>query len=77
MPIWRGCEDYPSIRLGTGVAVTGTRIAQLRLIVSRPLTVWYPEGRSWNWNREYRARLMGHRPKFAEYAEYIRVLRAC
>ena len=84
--IWSDCYAYmalaaqitSSIRLGTGVAVTGTRIAPVTAHSIATINRLAP-GRTFLGigTGNTAQRLMGHRPvKFREYAEYIRVLRA-
>ena len=84
--IWSDCYAYmalaaqqtKTIRLGTGVAVTGTRIAPVTAHSIATINQLAP-GRTFLGigTGNTAQRLMGQRPvKFAEYARYISVLRA-
>lgn len=83
--IWSDCYAYmalaaertSTIRLGTGVAVTGTRIAPVTAHSIATVNKLAP-GRTFLGigTGNTAQRLMGQRPvKFAEYEEYIRVVR--
>ncbi|MEM7405473.1 MAG: LLM class flavin-dependent oxidoreductase [Pseudomonadota bacterium] len=84
--VWSDCyafmalaaQQTRTIRLGTGVAVTGTRIAPVTAHSIATINRLAP-GRTFLGigTGNTAQRLMGHRPvKYAEYERYIRVLRA-
>jgi alkanesulfonate monooxygenase SsuD/methylene tetrahydromethanopterin reductase-like flavin-dependent oxidoreductase (luciferase family) len=84
--IWSDCYAYlalaaqqtTKIRLGTGVAVTGTRIAPVTAHCIATINRLAP-GRTFLGigTGNTAQRLMGHRPvKYAAYAQYIRIVRA-